>query len=125
MWKECIAAQFLFQLNSTYDTMPLRIAVVGAGIAGASTTFSLQEQIRGIRDVDITVYEEGSYVGGRMKSTALYNIPQIRLDDGSRDYYNEDWCVRNAIRNLAYALQIPSAMTGRCNDLSKLSPQMN
>lgn len=47
---------------------PPRVAIVGAGIAGASTTFRLEEMAYPFRSLNITIFERESSVGGRVKT---------------------------------------------------------
>lgn len=43
-----------------------RVAIIGAGIAGASATYLLRERYKSRLAIDITVYEAASQVGGRV-----------------------------------------------------------
>ena len=50
--------------------LPLRVGVIGAGIAGGSLSYYLNKEM-GER-VEIDVFERNDYIGGRLKHAGLF-----------------------------------------------------
>ena len=77
-----------------------RIAIVGAGIAGASTAHHLHQLARLWTPLDITVYEAKGRVGGRIKSVKLRDKSGVIVEVGARSLYDDDWCLKEAMREV-------------------------
>jgi protoporphyrinogen oxidase len=75
-----------------------RFAIIGAGIAGASATYHLREEYHGTW-VDITVYEVGYQMGGRNRSTKVYDgaYGSQRVETGAHSFYANDGCIQYLI----------------------------
>lgn len=73
-----------------------RIAIIGAGIAGASAAYHLSEMYRSEL---ITVYEAGPQVGGRVKSVKVYDgaYGSQHVETGAHAFYSDDECLKTAI----------------------------
>ncbi|KAI9847633.1 MAG: hypothetical protein M1837_002207 [Sclerophora amabilis] len=74
-----------------------RIAIIGAGIAGASAAYRLGDSVRSELVVDI--FEAESQVGGRVKSVPVYDgfYGSQHVETGSPVFYANDKCVQAAI----------------------------
>lgn len=75
-----------------------RVAIVGAGIAGASTAFRLNELTKLSSSIDVTIYESEPNVGGRVKSISPENSPQV-AEAGATHFSTQDWCVMTAMES--------------------------
>lgn len=80
------------------ETTTPRIAIVGAGIAGASTAFRLNELTKLSSSIDVTIYESKPSVGGRIKSIYPENSPQV-VEAGATHFSTQDWCVMTAMES--------------------------
>ncbi|KAH7382088.1 hypothetical protein BKA64DRAFT_713325 [Cadophora sp. MPI-SDFR-AT-0126] len=54
--------------TQTHPTENKKVAVIGSGLAGATTAYYLHNFIREHQNVDITIFERESQIGGRIKS---------------------------------------------------------
>lgn len=80
------------------ETTTPRVAIVGAGIAGASTAFRLNELTKLSSSIDVTIYESEPSVGGRVKSISPENSPQV-VEAGATHFSTQDWCVMAAMES--------------------------
>lgn len=75
-----------------------KIAIIGAGIAGASAAYHLHDQYAQA-DFDITVYEAEPQVGGRVKSAKVYDgaytVQQVEI--GAKSFFTDDKCLQSLI----------------------------
>lgn len=88
------------QGSDKYDAVkPKRVAVIGAGIAGASAAYRLQEYHRSRLPLDITVYEANPQVGGRVKSVKVYDgaYGLQQVETGAHIFYSDDECLQATI----------------------------
>ena len=60
-----------------------RIAIIGAGSAGASTAYYLTEFLGQCANLEIDVYERSSYVGGRSTTVNVYDDPSNSAELGA------------------------------------------
>lgn len=73
-----------------------RVAIIGAGVSGASTAFHLNQLTKLSSSIDVTIYESESNVGGRVKSIAPENSPQV-VEAGATHFFTQDWCLMTAM----------------------------
>jgi prenylcysteine oxidase / farnesylcysteine lyase len=79
---------------------PPCVAIVGAGIAGASTAFRLHELARPLPSLNITIYESEAGVGGRVKSISPPENRRAVVEAGATHFSGDDWCIITAINNV-------------------------
>lgn len=74
---------------------PFRIAIIGAGIAGASAAYHLYDQYAHA-DLDVTIYEAKPQVGGRIKAATVYDgaYTSQQVETGVQSFYVDDECVQ-------------------------------
>ena len=65
-----------------------RIAIVGAGIGGASAAFNIHQGNRNRAQQKVTIFERNLRVGGRVKSVHLYppNGPLKMIEEGATQF---------------------------------------
>ena len=74
--------------------LPAKVAIIGAGIAGASAAYHLCDQYAHA-GFEITIYEGNSQVGGRIKSAKVYDGAYgQQVETGARSFYADDECVQ-------------------------------
>jgi prenylcysteine oxidase/farnesylcysteine lyase len=86
--------------KTDFDPEPNRIAIIGAGIAGSTAAYHLNERYQDIsRPYEITVYEASSQVGGRIKAVQVKDgYPgKLLVEAGAHSFYSDDQCMQNAI----------------------------
>ena len=86
------------------------IAIIGAGIGGASVAFHLYERGRNLPSTRrLTVFERESEVGGRIKSSYLYPGRGARkwIEEGATHFYAGDWCVASAMDDVGLKPVLP------------------
>lgn len=78
---------------------PKRVAIIGAGIAGASAAYQLHNYHRSRLPIDITVYEAASQVGGRVKAVKVYDglHGNQYVETGAYSFYSSDDCLQDSI----------------------------
>ena len=86
--------------NSNQSENLEAIAIVGAGISGASAAFELFERTRLSPRYRLTVFEKEDVVGGRIKTVSWNQRPWIMSEAGSSHFYAGDWCINQAIRDV-------------------------
>ena len=78
-------------------TLPTKVAIIGAGIAGASAAYHLCDQY-GHAAFDITIYQADSQVGGRIKSAKVYHGAYAQqVETGARSFFADDECIQSLI----------------------------
>ena len=93
--------QVLFSGNLTPVDDQIRIAIIGSGIGGASAAFFVYERaLREYLDAEITVFESQTTTGGRIHISNLYGSARNPIELGARSYTDDDWCMRNAVREV-------------------------
>lgn len=77
---------------------PSRVAIIGAGIAGASAAYHLSDQYAHA-GLDVTIYEASPQVGGRIKSAKVYDGANTfqQVETGVQSFYVDDECVQSLI----------------------------
>lgn len=75
-----------------------KVAVIGAGITGASAAYHLRER-NPDSGLAITIYEKNHQVGGRIKSTKVYDgaYGSQQVETGAHSFYADDECVQDLI----------------------------
>jgi prenylcysteine oxidase / farnesylcysteine lyase len=79
---------------------PLRVAIIGAGIAGASAAFRLHELTRLFPSLNITIYKSEAGVGGRVKSISPPENRRAVVEAGATHFFRDDWCIITAMNNV-------------------------
>ena len=69
-----------------------QIAIIGAGIAGASVAHHLHQFARLAQPLGITVFEAEARVGGRIKLAHIYGELFKDIEVGAVAFSEEDWC---------------------------------
>jgi hypothetical protein len=84
--------------NREADTRVERIAIVSAGIGGASAAFNKHEWNVNLPPQSITIFESKSTVGGRIQSAYLYPLEVGRktIEHGATHFFIDDWCITSA-----------------------------
>jgi hypothetical protein len=101
----------LINLDPSYQETGYRehIAIIGAGIGGASTAFNIHEYNRNLSPQKVTIFESESTVGGRIKSVYLYpGKGALKLiEDGATHFYTDDLCLTSAVRDVGLKIKPP------------------
>jgi len=71
-----------------------QVAIIGAGIGGASVAHFIRNNFYDFNPVDITVFESTAIIGGRMKSVK-YRGHTVEL--GAQYWSKDDWCMGHAM----------------------------
>lgn len=77
-----------------------KIAIIGAGIAGASAAHHLHQLTRLRLPLDITVYEAKDRVGGRIKSVQVHDTSGKIVEAGAVSFSDDDWCLKEAMQEV-------------------------
>lgn len=77
---------------------PPKVAIIGAGIAGASAAYHLHDRYAHA-NLDVTIYEANPQVGGRIKSAKVYDGAYTfqQVETGAQSFYADDECVQSLI----------------------------
>ncbi|KAG0647060.1 Chloride ion pump-associated 55 kDa [Hyphodiscus hymeniophilus] len=97
--------------DEVYDTSKAkRIAIIGAGAAGSSTSYYLQKFANesGL-EIDVTVFERSSYVGGRSTTVNAYDDPLIPVELGASIFVEVNTILKNSSE--AFGLDASNAET--------------
>ncbi|KAF1969769.1 hypothetical protein BU23DRAFT_601372 [Bimuria novae-zelandiae CBS 107.79] len=88
----------------------LRVAIVGAGVAGASAAFHLRELSRSA-PISITIYDSEPIVGGHVVSVSAPEAPQYVFEAGAPYFFTYDDCLAGALEStrLRYPYSSPNA----------------
>lgn len=76
-----------------------RIAIVGAGISGASAAYHLH-QLGSSSSPSITIYEREQRVGGRVKSILPLGNQVEAFEAGAPYFFDDEWCMTEAMETL-------------------------
>lgn len=76
------------------------IAIIGAGVTGASTAFRLKELVGPSPFATVTMYESESNVGGRVQTIPRQPNLHPVLEYGATSFYTDDWCLMTAMKNV-------------------------
>lgn len=93
--------------NITVETRPKKVAIIGAGVAGASAAYHLHDLTRLWIPVDITIYEREQLAGGRVRSAHVYNQPLKDIETGAATFSEDDRCLIRAMDEVGLK-KIPS-----------------
>ena len=103
----------LATLASLPFAAPLRVAIIGAGISGGSTSYYLQELILHMNEsaprASITAFDSSGYIGGRLKHTTFTTSSgeRVGVELGGAAWTNgNQW-----VRSLAAKLGINTTQT--------------
>ena len=77
-----------------------RIAIIGAGITGASSAHYLHQLTSLCQPLDLTVFEAGDQVGGRIRSANVHNELTFDIEVGSAAFTEHDWCLKDAMQEV-------------------------
>lgn len=77
-----------------------KVAIIGAGITGASSAHHLHQLTRLRQPLDITVFDSEDQVGGRIRSAHPYNEPSYIVESGAAAFTEDDWCLKEAMREV-------------------------
>lgn len=89
--------------STAHHTEPTRVAIIGAGIAGASAAFklfSLAEDCGSECMPSITIFERQSQVGGRVKSFRPPKRQNVVYETGASYFSQNDWCMVRAMEDV-------------------------
>jgi predicted NAD/FAD-dependent oxidoreductase len=86
--------------RSRAGTNPVHVAIIGAGIAGASAAFRLHELARPFPSLNITIYESEAGVGGRIKSIFPPENRRVVVEVGATYFFRDDWNIIAAMNNV-------------------------
>lgn len=95
-----------------------RIAIVGAGIGGASAALNIHESNTNLPPQSITIFDDKFRVGGRIQSAYLYPLKggQKTIEDGATYFSIDDWCMISATKQVG--LSTRDALSWRIPDQS-------
>ncbi|KNG81870.1 prenylcysteine lyase [Aspergillus nomiae NRRL 13137] len=83
------------------DTVPKRVAIIGAGAGGSSTAYSLRKHADASSiPVNITVFERDSYVGGRSTTVNVLDHPAYPVELGASIFVKVNYNLMNASKEL-------------------------
>jgi hypothetical protein len=86
-------------LNTSNGT--LRVAIVGAGVAGASTAYHLRSMYGESSTISITIFEAAARVGGRVASVPFpMGGGHSKFEAGSPHFFADDECLMSAVNML-------------------------
>ena len=78
----------------------MQIAIVGAGIAGASTAFYSHNVSQPSSAPAVSIFESSSSVGGRIKALIPQTAPNaIVRGQADAQFSTDEWCLMNAMRD--------------------------
>ena len=94
---EQVALRLPFSKDDQAPHTP-KVAIIGAGIAGASVAHHLHDRYPHA-DLDVTIYEANPQVGGRIKSAKAYDGAYTfqQVETGAQSFYADDKCVQSLI----------------------------
>ncbi|KAI4934942.1 hypothetical protein J4E85_002804 [Alternaria conjuncta] len=82
-----------------------KIAIVGAGLSGASTAYHLREKAPPDQPLSITIFDSSERIGGRVAS---FPVPDTQnrtiLETGAASFFTDDECITQSVEKLDLAL---------------------
>ncbi|KAI0096947.1 hypothetical protein GGR51DRAFT_542111 [Nemania sp. FL0031] len=97
------------------DTGVIHIAIVGAGVAGASTAYNLHRlsasSIEHSRKLKITVYESSPIIGGQVRTISPPGTENT-LESGAPYFFPDDWCLSDTAQSLGLGQQAAPQSAG-------------
>lgn len=91
--------------QKVFNTAPLRVSIIGAGIAGSSCSFYLKELLKS--QVEITVYERENRIGGR---TAKLVFKGQKVEYGGSAVILENHHAQELMKKFGLSLQRNSSL---------------
>lgn len=77
-----------------------RIAIIGAGIAGASAAFRLQTSPGAGKTPALTIYESEAIVGGPIHTLPRQFFHHRHVEDGAQSFHKDDWCITTTLSEI-------------------------
>ena len=77
-----------------------KVAIIGAGITGASSAHHLHQLTRLNQPLDMTVFDSEDQVGGRIRSAHVHDEPGYDVESGAAAFTEDDWCMKEAMREV-------------------------
>lgn len=77
-----------------------KVAIIGAGITGASSAHHLHQLTRLRQPLDITVFDSEDQVGGRIRSAYIHNERSYDVECGAAVFTEDDWCLKEAMQEV-------------------------
>ena len=107
--KSDAAPQQLLSPNnqSTQITSRKKVAIIGAGLSGATTAYYFHDSLREIQEFSITIIESSPEIGGRIKSIKYRGRT---MEVGAPAASMQDWCVLRAMRDVGLVPETPDSM---------------
>ncbi|KAI9749030.1 MAG: hypothetical protein M4579_007032 [Chaenotheca gracillima] len=89
------------ELHAEDAAPPQRVAIIGAGIAGASAAYWLRDS-GWYRVPIVDVYEAESRIGGRVSTECVHDkrYGNLQLQTGAEIFYTDDQCLQKAINEV-------------------------
>lgn len=85
-----------------------RIAIIGAGLTGATAAFRLNEHMRLSPARKITIFEKEARIGGRIKTIQQPDNDNLVLEVGASRFFHDDWCLKDLLRDVGLQTQSKS-----------------
>ncbi|KAL3453432.1 hypothetical protein BJX65DRAFT_263882 [Aspergillus insuetus] len=94
------------EASDSAEPLPKRVAIIGAGAAGASTAYSLRKyaEKQGVQ-LNITVFERADYVGGRSTTVNVFDDPAYPIELGASIFVEVNYNLVNASRDLGLGVR--------------------
>ncbi|KAI7166013.1 hypothetical protein KC343_g11817 [Hortaea werneckii] len=84
--------------SAVQDSSPLSVAVIGAGLAGASVAFHAYEELYPHSRLQITIYEREPRFGGRIHTIEPQTEFSASLELGATTFSTDDQCLMQTLR---------------------------
>ena len=82
-----------------------KIAIIGAGLGGASTAYHLRENIPPELPLSITIFESSESIGGRVASFPVPDTQnRTNLETGTTSFFTDDECIMQIVEKLGLTL---------------------
>ncbi|CEL07451.1 hypothetical protein ASPCAL10608 [Aspergillus calidoustus] len=94
------------EASESAEPLPKRVAIIGAGAAGASTAYSLRKyaEEQGVQ-LNITVFERADYVGGRSTTVNVFDNPAYPIELGASIFVEVNYNLVNASKDLGLGVK--------------------
>ncbi|KAI7140617.1 hypothetical protein KC343_g7750 [Hortaea werneckii] len=86
--------------SAIQDSSPDSVAIVGAGLAGASVAFRASEMFYPDSDLQLTIYERESSFGGRIRTIHPQTEFRAALELGATTFYTNDGCLMQLLHTV-------------------------
>ncbi|KAI7354182.1 hypothetical protein KC354_g11246 [Hortaea werneckii] len=84
--------------SAVQDPSSISVAIVGAGLAGASVAFRAYEELYPHSRIQITIYERESRFGGRIHTVGPQTEFSASLELGATTFSTDDQCLTQTLR---------------------------